>query len=177
MKTPFSKLLWSLLFFISSPLLLLAQHTNEIGLEDGADKNAIPHSVPAGFIYEGLEWVEFVVDLFGILILIIGFIKGVYVFIKWEIDKLRGGDVYDDVMSLRSTLGWYIILSLDFLIISDIMHSIIKPEFNDLVNLGIIVVLRTSIGFFLGKELMELRHAEKEEKEREAAETIVNHIE
>lgn len=116
-------------------------------------------------IFQFLEWVEFVVDLVGITILIVGFIKGIFVFIKWEIDNLRGGDIYDDIMALRSTLGWYIILSLDFLIISDILHSVIKPEFNDLINLGIIVILRTSIGYFLGRELMELRHAEQEEKQ------------
>ena len=162
MNAPFSKFLGSLLFLLTTPLFTFAQH-------EAAHETAAPHS---SFIYEALEWIEFVVDLFGIMILIIGFIKGVYVFIKWEIDKLRGGDVYDDIMSLRSTLGWYIILALDFLIISDIMHSIIKPEFNDLINLGIIVVMRTSIGFFLGKELMELRHAETEEKETSA----IHHI-
>jgi uncharacterized membrane protein len=172
MRAQFSKLFWSACLFVM-PFFLFGQ-SHSAGEQDGAD--AIPHNVPSGFIYEGLEWVEFIVDLFGIMILIIGFVKGVYVFIKWEIDKFRGGDVYDDIMSLRSTLGWYIILALDFLIISDIMHSIIKPEFNDLINLGIIVVLRTSIGFFLGKELMELRHAEKEDKEKVAAEKVVEHV-
>lgn len=125
-------------------------------------------------IYEFLEWVEFIVDLVGITILIVGFIKGIFVFIKWEIDNLKGGDIYDDIMALRSTLGWYIILSLDFLIISDILHSVIKPEFNDLINLGIIVILRTSIGYFLGRELMELRHAEQEEKHRHESKATEN---
>lgn len=117
-----------------------------------------------------LEWAEWIVDLTGITILLIGFIKGFFVFIKWELDKLKGAsgsDVYDDVVALRSTLGWYIILALDFLIISDILHSIISPQFEELINLGIIVVLRTAIGFFLGRELMELRHAEQEEREHE----------
>ncbi len=174
MKTSLTNYFWMLVLAVA-PILLFGQEVLHKGEADGADPDAIPHDVPSGFIYECLEWVEFIVDLFGIMILIIGFVKGVFVFIKWEIDKLRGGDVYDDIMSLRSTLGWYIILSLDFLIISDIMHSIIKPEFNDLINLGIIVILRTSIGFFLGKELMELRHAEKEEKE--AAKKVIQHIE
>lgn len=130
------------------------------------------HATGHSPFYEFLEWAEWIVDLVGIFILLVGFVKGVYVFIKWEIDKLRGGDVYDDIMSLRSTLGWYIILSLDFLIISDIMHSIISPTFEELINLGIIVVLRTSIGFFLGRELMELRHAEKEERDHDMAKEI-----
>lgn len=142
------------------PILLFGQHT------DPAHHAAAHHP---SLIFELLEWVEFIVDLVGIGILIIGFVKGIFVFIKWELDNLRGGDIYDDIMALRSTLGWYIILSLDFLIISDILHSVIKPEFNDLINLGIIVVLRTAIGFFLGRELMELRHAEQEDKLRQQA--------
>lgn len=122
-------------------------------------------------LYLFLEWAEWIVDLTGIAILLIGFVKGFIVFVKWELDKLKGAsgsDVYDDVVALRSTLGWYIILALDFLIISDILHSIISPQFEELINLGIIVVLRTAIGFFLGRELMELRHAEQEEREQEA---------
>lgn len=138
------------------PLILFGQHT-ELPTHQEGHHNSL--------IFEFLEWVEFSVDLVGITILIVGFVKGIFVFIKWEIDNLKGGDIYDDIMALRSTLGWYIILSLDFLIISDILHSVIKPEFNDLINLGIIVILRTSIGYFLGRELMELRHAEQEEKQ------------
>jgi uncharacterized membrane protein len=115
-----------------------------------------------------LEWIEYIVDLFGIGILFIGFLKGLFHFVKMEFDSLTGGETFDDILALRSILGGYIILSLDFLIISDIIHSVIKPEFNELINLGIIVVLRTSIGFFLGREIMELRHNEENQKEFEA---------
>lgn len=145
-------------FFLFSPLLLLAQH----GI---AEPNANPHG--HGIMIEILEWVEFIVDMVGIGILVLGFVKGCFVFLKMEYDNMMGSDTFDDILALRSTLGGYIILALDFLIISDIIHSVIKPEFNELINLGIIVVLRTSIGFFLGRELMELRHehaaAENEE--------------
>ncbi|BDS13552.1 DUF1622 domain-containing protein [Aureispira anguillae] len=154
----FLVLLFLICFF---PLLLVGQHV------DPAVHQVEGHH--DSLIFELLEWVEFIVDLVGIAILIVGFVKGILVFLKWELDNLRGGDIYDDILALRSTLGWYIILSLDFLIISDILHSVIKPEFNDLINLGIIVVLRTSIGYFLGRELMELRHAEQEDKRRHEA--------
>ncbi len=112
-------------------------------------------------IHEVLEWIGFVVDLVGIGILLIGFTKGVYVFLKKELDSLSSEKTLDDVFSLRCILGGYIILSLDFLIISDIVSSIIDPELNDLIKLGIIVLLRTSIGFFLGRDLMELHHSKK----------------
>jgi uncharacterized membrane protein len=84
-------------------------------------------------------------------------------FLRLEFDRLRGKKDYEEIFSLRNILGTYIIISLDFLIVSDIIHSVISPVTSELINLGIIVVLRTSIGYFLGKELNELRKELKEE--------------
>jgi len=114
---------------------------------------------PMEFIF---EWVEVAADIIGILILFIGFAKGLYMFVLLELDRLRGKKDYEELFSLRNILGTYIIISLDFLIVSDIIHSVISPDTKELINLGIIVVLRTSIGFFLGKELTELRKEMKE---------------
>jgi uncharacterized membrane protein len=115
---------------------------------------------PMEFIF---EWVEVAADIIGILILFIGFAKGLYMFVLLEIDRIKGKKDYEELFSLRNILGTYIIISLDFLIVSDIIHSVISPDTKELINLGIIVVLRTSIGFFLGKELTELRKELKEE--------------
>ena len=115
---------------------------------------------PMEFIF---EWVEIAADIIGILILFIGFAKGLYMFVLLEIDRIKGKKDYEELFSLRNILGTYIIISLDFLIVSDIIHSVISPDTKELINLGIIVVLRTSIGFFLGKELTELRKELKEE--------------
>ena len=90
-------------------------------------------------------------------------------------DRFKGDREFEEVFALRSTLGIYIIVALDFLIISDIIHSVVKPEFNELINLGIIVVLRTSIGFFLGRELMELAHIAKEDPNQEKENQGVKH--
>lgn len=154
--------IFSFLIFISIcllPTLLWAQHGPEIAHEEGES-----------IVYTIFEWIEYIADIVGISILILGFVKGLIVFFKMEYDNITGGDTFDDILSLRSTLGGYIILSLDFLIISDIIHSVVKPELWELLNLAIIVVLRTSIGFFLGREIMELRHNEKEAKAHKTTE-------
>ena len=90
-------------------------------------------------------------------------------FIRLEIDRILGKKDYEELFSLRNILGTYIIISLDFLIVSDIIHSVISPELNELLGLGIIVVLRTSIGYFLGKELHELRKELKTEEAEDDA--------
>ena len=65
------------------------------------------------------------------------------------------------IWSIRCFLGNYILLGLEFMIVSDIIHSFLKPELESLTALGVLVVIRTAISYFLGKEL-ETAHAEPE---------------
>jgi len=162
MLTPNKKTLWLAFALVLIPILLWSQHTGP-----ATPPTPVHHEEELAGMFLVLEWIERIVDIVGIAILLIGFLKGLWVFIKLEFERFSGQKDFQEVFALRSTLGSYIILSLDFLIISDIIHSVIKPEFYELINLGIIVVLRTSIGFFLGRELMELSHIVKEEEKIE----------
>ncbi len=142
-----------LIFLIFSPFVLFAQ-----GHEAATTEAKVEFPLEPYF-----EWIETIADIAGIGILIIGFLKGILMFLRLEFDRLRGKKDYEEIFSLRNILGTYIIISLDFLIVSDIIHSVISPVTTELINLGIIVILRTSIGYFLGKELNELRKELKEE--------------
>lgn len=157
MLRPKSKFAYPLiLLLLTLPVLLFAQdsdhHLEEKELHLLADI---------------FEWIEFGADIVGITILVIGFLKGTYMFIRLEYDRLTGRRDYEELFSLRNILGTYIIISLDFLIVSDIVHSVVSPELTELLNLGIIVILRTAIGYFLGKELQELRHEMKSSADEE----------
>ena len=46
-------------------------------------------------------------------------------------------------------------LGLEFLIAADIIRTIVKPSLEELAILGSIVVIRTVINYFLGKELRQ----------------------
>ena len=63
---------------------------------------------------------------------------------------------------LRCNMGLYILLALDFMITSDIIKSMFHKDMDDLIHLASIVVLRTLIGYFLGKEVEEI-HVNKED--------------
>jgi uncharacterized membrane protein len=157
----YAKLILSIgLLFL--PLLIFAQHPEAGGASES-------HHKEGHFVTIAFEWIEYIADIVGITILVIGFVKGTYMFIRLEFDRILGRKDHEEIFSLRNILGSYIIISLDFLIVSDIIHSILSPNLNDLLNLGIIVVLRTAIGYFLGKELQELRHELKMEDEEAAA--------
>ena len=99
------------------------------------------------------------IDLMGVLILTIGFIRGAIGFFKIEIGRFRGKEnQFRTIQILRCDVGLYILLALDFIITSDIITSMVHTDMDDLINLEAIVVLRTVIGYFLGKEVEEVHN-------------------
>lgn len=102
-----------------------------------------------------LEAISLGIDLVGISILLVGFIKGMILYVKSEFPQPGGKSGIMLIQELRCKIGLYILLALDFLIASDIINSTVHTELKDLYELGIIVLLRTAIGYFLGKEIQE----------------------
>lgn len=102
-----------------------------------------------------LEYTSTGVEWFSVIVLMVGFMKGLYAFLKSEISLPDHRTAFEKISLLRPLLGNYILLGLDFYIVSDIISSMLHAELNELISLGIIVALRTAIGFFLGKELHE----------------------
>ena len=54
-------------------------------------------------------------------------------------------------------LGRYILASLEVLIVSDIIHTALTFSLGDLMFLGLLVLIRSLISFFLDRELREIR--------------------
>ena len=105
---------------------------------------------------EILRYVAFGIELVSAAILLTGFAKAGIEFVRTELSKRQGEIRNHGLSQARLTLGTYILLGLDFYIVSDIMHSMISPELNELINLLLIVVMRTTIGFFLSREITEI---------------------
>ncbi len=103
-------------------------------------------------------WVELlavVIDLAAVAILVWGVVKGLWWFGGLEFFKIigRGGDIRKKDMRLRDELGGYLLLGLEFMIASDIIHTVISRTTEDLLFLGGIVIIRTVISFFLTREM------------------------
>ncbi len=112
-------------------------------------------------ILEILEWVAVVIDLTGVAILLIGFSRGLIKYLQIELRRFKGDDdIITAIQIVRCDIGLYILLALDFMIASDIISSLIHTNLDQLLNLGVIVVLRTAIGYFLGKEIDEIHRKE-----------------
>jgi uncharacterized membrane protein len=117
------------------------------------------------------ESVAFAIDLFGLTLLVLGFVRGAFGWVRTEFGRepweLRVGAI----RKLRCMVGLHILFALELMIVSDIIGTFVAvggagPDhpnffhsevFYALVELGSIVLIRTVIDYFLGKEIGELR--------------------
>ena len=104
-----------------------------------------------------LETIAFAIDLVGIAILVFAALKFVVHFLGLEIQRLRGLACAEQLRELRLGLGSYILLCLEFTIIADIIHTAISRDMDDLLALGLLVMIRIALSYFLGRELSDLR--------------------
>ena len=92
-------------------------------------------------------------NIFSIVVLIWGVIIAGVDFVKSERTNRNRIVMTKQNNFIKSFLGSYILLSLEILIAADIIESIIKPTFQDIFKLGILVIIRTVISYFLHKEI------------------------
>jgi len=104
-----------------------------------------------------LETVAVAVDLVGISILLVAALKFLVHYVGFEIRRLEGLECVHGIRELRLGLGSYILLSLEFMIVSDIINAGLSKNMDDFLLLGLLVVIRTALSFFLGRELIEVK--------------------
>lgn len=105
-----------------------------------------------------LEHIAFWIEILGVLLLSYGFVKFFVKFLYAEFFKYRLKLPIRDLQSIRCELGVYILLSLDFLIASDIILTISDLSQEQIIKLGVLILIRTTIGYFLGKEIQQIKH-------------------
>lgn len=109
---------------------------------------------------EAVEWLVIAIDVFGVSLLLIGAFKFAANAVRIELDKVRGLACVKRIRANRMELGGYMLAALEFLIISDILHSVLSRKLEDLYFLAVLVVIRTAISYFLGRELKEMEQEE-----------------
>lgn len=107
-----------------------------------------------------LELIAASIELIGIAILVYAALRFVAHFLAFELKRLRGVECAQEIRSLRIGLGGYILLSLEFIIISDVIMTAISRSMEDLLALGLLVVIRVVLSFFLGREMVEVKTQE-----------------
>jgi uncharacterized membrane protein len=106
-----------------------------------------------------VDWLEVavvVIDVVAIAILLIGGIRFILGFALAEVSRDPTRRVRT-VNRERVELGRYILGGLELLIVSDIIHTALSLAMIDLIFLGLLVVIRSLISYFLDKELEQVK--------------------
>lgn len=93
------------------------------------------------------------IDLVGLLIVLFGAVKFLFVYFRIELKRLAGTDCALQIQEARRSLGTYILVALEFMIVSDVIGSVVSRSRESLIELAVIVIIRTAMGFFLEREL------------------------
>lgn len=114
---------------------------------------------------ELLETFAHIIDYVAAGILIVGLVVVLFVNLPKSIREYRRdpeAEFYNLLRHVRLNLGQTLLLSLEVLIVSDILYSILHRTLEDMAILGITVIIRVSLSFFLNVELDHLRSTRKE---------------
>lgn len=112
-------------------------------------------------VYDYMEPLVTILDIASASIILWGFFIGFAKFL--HIEFFRSNTRYMQYQELRRTVGIYIILGLEFMVVSDLLHTIQESrDYKSIIILGALVVIRTIISYFLGKEMKEAAEEERE---------------
>lgn len=125
------------------------------GFFDYVREGSILHGDLA-WLVRPFEWAAAVIDVVAILVLLIGAGRFVVGFALAEINR-SPFDRAKGVNRERVELARYILAGLEILIVSDIIHTAISLAMADLVFLGLLVVIRSIVSFFLEREVDTVR--------------------
>ncbi|MBB4659838.1 DUF1622 domain-containing protein [Parvularcula dongshanensis] len=106
-----------------------------------------------------IEQASFVVEFVAAVILLIGAARFLLIVVTMGLSRRE--HLSRALQAARLRLGAYILAGLEFLIVADILFTIVNRTLQDLVALAIVASVRTLISYFLGRELAELRESDR----------------
>jgi uncharacterized membrane protein len=92
------------------------------------------------------------IDLIGVGIICFGVLRAIIYYCL----ELLGQMPHITVDTVRLNLGRSIVLAVEFLLASDIIKTIITPDYYEIGMLGALVIIRTVLTYFLNQELSQL---------------------
>lgn len=125
------------------------------GLADTTARESLLHA-RFGPLVTALEWIAVGISFIAILIMLVGMVRFLIGFLRAE----TGRDSRDRVRGInteRMELGRYILSALEVFIVSDIIHTVISLSLESLLFLGLLVLIRSAISYFLDREIAEIR--------------------
>ncbi|EOH93504.1 hypothetical protein BH747_09860 [Enterococcus villorum] len=101
------------------------------------------------------EWVIAALNIASIIILLVGVFLVLKNLFNWQTRKKNYDQRNCRNAEIRKLLASYILLSLEVLVVADIIESVIKPTWIDILKLAVIIIIRTIISYFLNLETQD----------------------
>ena len=112
--------------------------------------------IEPSLVESSLEVIAFAVDMVGVTIILYGFVVGLISYVRAVSYSGAIQAKYDRYQAVRCRMGIHLVLGLEFMIVSDVLTSVVSRTLEDLAYLGAIVVIRTVLAYFLGREMAEV---------------------
>ena len=107
-------------------------------------------------IERSLEGIAFAVDMIGVAIILYGFAVGLASYVRAVLESGGIQAKYNRYQVVRCRTGIHLILGLEFMIVSDVLTSVVSRTLEDLISLGAIVLIRTVLAYFLDRDMAEV---------------------
>ncbi len=102
-------------------------------------------------ILEAIEFGGLIIDALGSAVILIGIVWGL---LTWVRDRFRLTDRREAFKNCRQRIGRAIVLGLEILVASDIIHTVaVEPTFTNAGVLAVLIVVRTFISWTLVLDL------------------------
>ena len=101
-------------------------------------------------VVNAVHWLRLLIEVTGALVIGAGVVVAIAALAAMLLGR-RGSEF----MPVRLSLARYLILALELQLASDIVSTAVAPSWDQIGKLGAIAVIRTTLNFFLLRELRE----------------------
>lgn len=108
------------------------------------------HAVAEDWVRIAVQWLRLGVEFLGAVIVGMGVVLAAALFARALLSRQTA-----DFNAIRLTLARYLALALEFQLGADILSTAVAPSWTEIGKLGAVAVIRTTLNYFLSKEIKE----------------------
>ena len=119
-----------------------------------------PTSPEELFVQGAVHWLRLAVESTGAVVIGLGGGSALVTFARSLLARKPA-----DFNAIRLVLARYLAMALEFQLGADILSTAVAPSWNEIGKLGAIAVIRTTLNYFLSREMQEERRTADSERD------------
>ena len=119
-----------------------------------------PASPEELFVQSAVHWLRLAVETTGAVVIGLGVAIALAAFARALLARKPA-----DFNAIRLVLARYLAMALEFQLGADILSTAVAPSWNEIGKLGAIAVIRTTLNYFLSREMQEERRTAEGERD------------